>query len=94
MKSTLTIKDIALDKALDGKSMSAVRGGNGNQANATGQSNVGALFAPVYVANGSLIGGPANFQVDSNPTQTLSNDSTSTNFKSMDWFSATPVAMD
>lgn len=93
MKSTLIIKDLALDKALDGKSMSAVRGGNGNQANATGQSNVGALFAPVSVGNGSLIGGPANFQVDSNPTQTLSNDSTSSNFKSMDWYTPMPIAI-
>ena len=45
-----------------------------------------AMFAPVTVGNGSLIGGPANIQVDSNPTQTASNDSTSTNFKSLDWF--------
>jgi hypothetical protein len=91
MKSTLMIKDLALDKALDGKSMSAVHGGNGNQANATGQSNVAALFAPVNVGNGSLIGGPANFQVDSNPTQTLSNDSTSSNFKSFDIGGLIPV---
>jgi hypothetical protein len=91
MQSTLIIKDLALDKALDGKTMSAVRGGNGNQANATGQSNVAALFAPVNVGNGSLIGGPTNFQVDSNPTQTLTNDSTSSNFKSFDIGSVMPV---
>jgi hypothetical protein len=86
MTSTLTIKDLALDKQLDDKSMAAVRGGNGNQANGTSQSNVMAMFAPVTVGNGSLIGGPANIQVDSNPTQTATNDSTSSNFKSLDWF--------
>lgn len=86
MKSTLTIKDLALDKALDRKAMTAVRGGNGNQANATGQSNAAKLFAPVSVGNGSEIaGGPVNFQIDSNPTQTLSNTSTSTNDKSLSW---------
>lgn len=85
MKSTLMIKDLALDKALDRKAMTAVRGGNGNQANATGQSNIAAMLASVAVGNGSEISGPANFQVDSNPTQTLSNTSTSTNDKSLSW---------
>lgn len=79
MKSTLTIKDLALDKQLDGKTMSAVRGGNGNQANGTSQSNEATMRAPVKVGNGIDICGPATFQVDSNPTQTLSNCSTSTN---------------
>lgn len=83
MKSTLTIKDLALDKQLDGKTMSAVRGGNGDQANGTGQSNLAAMFAPVNVANGASFGNaPVIIQVDSNPTQSLSNDSTSTNDKS------------
>jgi hypothetical protein len=86
MKSTLMIKDLALDKVLDRKAMSAVRGGNGNQANATGQSNVAAMLASVAVGNGSEIsGGPVNFQIDSHPTQTLSNSSTSTNDKSLSW---------
>ncbi|MGZ3253430.1 MAG: hypothetical protein ACXU7D_03910 [Burkholderiaceae bacterium] len=94
MQSTLMIKDLALDKALDGKTMSAVRGGEGNQANGTSQSNVMALFAPVNVGNGSVIGGgPVNFQVDSNPTQTASNYSTSSNDNGLSWFApyAIPV---
>jgi hypothetical protein len=80
MKSTLTIKDLALDKELDRKAMSAVRGGFANQANGTQQSNTQALFAPVIVGNGAYFGGaPVTIQVDSFPTQTATNDSTSSN---------------
>jgi hypothetical protein len=86
MKSTLTIKDLSLDKELAAKEMSAVRGGIGDQANATNQSNILAMIAPVSVGNGSSFsGGPVIFQVDSNPTQTATNDNTSTNSKSLDW---------
>jgi hypothetical protein len=82
MKSTLTIKDLSATKELDGKAMSAVRGGLGDQSNATGQSNFQQMFAPVSVANGaSFSGGPVIFQVDSNPIQTATNDSTSSNDK-------------
>jgi hypothetical protein len=85
MKATLIIKDLSLDKELAAKEMSAVRGGIGDQANATGQSNLMAMFAPVSVGNGSSFsGGPVIFQVDSNPTQTATNDNTSTNSKSFD----------
>ena len=85
---TLMIKDLSLDKQLDRTAMAAVRGGNGNQANATGQSNLMVMFAPVSVGNGSnFSGGPVIFQVDSNPTQTATNDNTSVNFKSLDWYS-------
>jgi hypothetical protein len=86
MKSTLMIKDLTLDKQLDEKMMSTVRGGNGNQANGTKQTNEASLCAPVYVGNGTGICGPATFQVDSNPTQTLSNCSTSTNNKGLGLF--------
>jgi hypothetical protein len=79
MTSTLTIKDLALDKELDRKDMAAVRGGLANQANATQQGNVLAMFAPVKVANGACFDSPANIQVDSYPTQTATNDSTSSN---------------
>jgi hypothetical protein len=83
MTSTLTIKDLALDKQLDSKTMSAVRGGIGNQANGAGQSNFLGLLAPVNVANGATFGnGPVIIQVDSSPTQTATNDSTNTNDKS------------
>jgi hypothetical protein len=90
MTSTLTIKDLALDKELDRKTMSGVRGGLANQANATQQSNTLAMFAPVSVGNGSFFGGPANIQVDSYPTQTASNDSTSDNSQGA---SAIPLGM-
>jgi hypothetical protein len=87
MKSTLTIKDLSLDKELSDKAMCAVRGGINNQANATQQSNTMALFAPVSVGNGSIFGGPAIIQVDSNPTQSASNYSSSSNesFKGFGW---------
>jgi hypothetical protein len=79
MKSVLIIKDLTAAKDLDQKAMSAVRGGLGNQANATEQSNVMASFSPVEVGNGSKVYGPATFQVDSNPTQTATNYNTSSN---------------
>jgi hypothetical protein len=81
MKSTLIIKDLALDKALDRKSMSAVRGGFLDQANATQQQNFQSMFAPVAVANGANFAGsgPVIIQVDSLPTQVASNDSDSKN---------------
>ena len=86
MKSTLIIKDLSATKELDRAAMSAVRGGIGEQANATSQSNVLGMIAPVSVGNGSSFsGGPVIFQVDSNPTQTATNDNTSTNTKSLDW---------
>jgi hypothetical protein len=91
MNTVLTIKDLAHGKELDRKAMSAVRGGLGNQANATQQSNLLQMKAPVAVGNGTDICGPANFQVDSNPIQTATNDSTSTNFSGLGWY---PVCAD
>ena len=89
MKTTLMIKDLDTAKELDRKAMSAVRGGNGNQANATQQSNLAKMIAPVAVGNNTdILGGPVNFQVDSNPTQTLSNSSTSSNESGIDWLKA------
>jgi hypothetical protein len=79
MTTTLTIKDIALDKELDHKDMASVRGGVANQANATQQGNTLAMFAPVAVANGACFESPANIQVDSNPYQYANNSSTSSN---------------
>ena len=76
----LMIKDLAVTKQLGAEEMSAVRGGLANQANGTNQVNTQALFAPVSVANGACFGGgPVNIQVDSYPTQTASNSSTSSN---------------
>ncbi|KON81117.2 hypothetical protein PA01_18580 [Azoarcus sp. PA01] len=59
MKSNLIIKDLSLDKALDRKAMSSVRGGVGNQANATQQGNFQEMFAPVAVGNGANFGAVA-----------------------------------
>jgi len=81
MKSTLIITDLSLDKALDRKSMSAVRGGIFDQANATQQGNGQHMGAAVEVANlASFAGsGPVTFQVTSQPSQYASNDSYSSN---------------
>ena len=81
MNSTLIIKDLSLDKALDRKAMSAVRGGFADQANATQQANGQQMSAAVEVANlANFAGsGPINFQVTSEPTQHASNDSYSKN---------------
>jgi hypothetical protein len=89
MKSTLTIKDLSSDKELDRKEMSAVRGGEGNQANGTNQGNFLGAIAPVSVANGAKFmgSGPVIIQVDSDVDQTGTNDSTSSNYKSAyGWF--------
>ena len=87
MKSTLTIKDLAITEELDRKAMSAVRGGLANQANGTNQANTQAMFAPVSVGNGSYFGGcaPVNIQVDSAPTQSAHNYSTSSNSQGYGW---------
>jgi hypothetical protein len=81
MKSTLTIKDLALDKELGSAAMATVRGGFANQANGTQQGNMMELFAPVAVANGANFAGagPVIIQVDSFPTQRASNYSSSSN---------------
>jgi len=91
MKSTLTIKDLALDKQLDRKTMSAVRGGLANQANGTQQTNTQAMFAPVLVANGSVFKDGSNIQVDSYPTQAAYNDSYSSNSQGGGWEKMMPV---
>jgi len=84
---TLHIKDLSLDKELGSKEMSAVRGGLANQANGTGQNNFMGMFAPVSVANGAQFSGnaPVIIQVDSFPTQTASNSSTSSNSQGFGW---------
>jgi hypothetical protein len=82
MKSTLTIKDLALDKELDGKAMSAVRGGQGDQANGIDQPNVLAAITALNTANGTAFcgTGPGTIQADSYVSQTATNYSDSDNF--------------
>jgi hypothetical protein len=86
MKSTLTIKDLSVTEELDRKALGAVHGGLANQANGTSQLNTQAMFAPVSVANGACFeGGPVEIQVDSYPTQSAHNTSTSTNSQGSGW---------
>ena len=47
MKSTLILRDLSVSKELDGKAMSAVRGGDGNQANGIAQQNLQEMLAAV-----------------------------------------------
>ena len=81
MKSTLMINDLSASKELERKEMSAVRGGQGDQGNVTGQSNALGIIAPFMVGNNSVFNGPTLIQADSSPAQTASNDSSSKNSK-------------
>ena len=83
MTTTLTIKDLSTSLELDGKAMTAVRGGDGNQANGVSQLNVQSMAALVNVGNGSLFGGPATIQSDNTFTQTATNHSDVSNFKGL-----------
>jgi hypothetical protein len=78
MKSTLIIKDLALDKELGGKAMSAVRGGQNIE---TKQNAEAVSVANVNVGNGSafLGKGPVTFDVVSAPSVSAFNYSDSSN---------------
>ena len=78
MKS-LHITDLSIDKELDGKAMSAVRGGADDQAIGTSQSNVQSMVAAANIGNGSIFGGPTNIQSDNTFTQSASNSNSATN---------------
>jgi len=78
---TLTIKDLSASLELDAKAMSAVHGGDGNQANGTSQMNVQNMAALANVGNGSLFGGPTTIQSDNTFTQSAYNESYAANFK-------------
>ena len=70
MKSTLMIKDLPLDKELDGKTMSAVRGGSNFNV-----GNVNTAFAGGGIGNTAVIVAPVT-QVDARSfidTTTLQN---------------------
>ena len=79
MKTTLTIKDLSTSLELDRKSMSAVHGGQDNQAIGTSQSNVQGMVAAANIGNGSKFCGPTNIQSDNTFTQTASNSNTVAN---------------
>ena len=86
MKSTLTLSDLSTRKELDRKAMSAVRGGNANQANGTSQLNLQGMLAAANVGNGLVVGAnsPVIIQSDNTFSQDADNSSTATNDKSLD----------
>jgi len=86
MPSTLTISDLPTSKELDARAMSAVRGGNANQANGTSQLNLQSMLAAANVGNGLVVGAnsPVIIQSDNTFSQDAHNSSTSTNGKSFD----------
>jgi len=79
MQSTLTIKDLSASLELDAKAMTAVRGGQDNQANGTSQLNAQGMAALANVGNGSLVLGPAMIQSDNTFDQTAHNTSYTSN---------------
>jgi hypothetical protein len=79
MNTPLTIKDLSTSADLDREAMSAVRGGNDDQAVGTSQANVQSMLAAANVGNGSGFCGPANIQSDNTFDQDASNTNTSTN---------------
>lgn len=78
---TLIIKDLSASRELDREALVAVRGGNGDQANATSQSNVQHMAAAANVANGLMAYGPVTVQSDNTFNQTATNDNYAFNFK-------------
>ena len=78
--TTLHISDLSISEELDGKAMTAVRGGADDQAIGTSQSNIQVMSAAANIGNGSLFcGGPTNIQSDNTFTQSASNSNTATN---------------
>ena len=64
MQTTLMIKDLSASLELDRAAMTAVRGGEGNQANGTSQANVQNMAAAANIGNVSIFGGPATICYD------------------------------
>jgi hypothetical protein len=81
MKSTLTIGDLSVSKELDGKAMSAVRGGADDQAIGTSQLNLQSMLAAANVGNGLKVGdnSPVIIQSDNTFSQDADNDNDATN---------------
>ena len=76
MKS-LHISDLSIDKELDGKAMTAVRGGADDQAIGTSQLNLQAMMAAANVGNGMVVG--ANSPVIIQSDNTFSQDADNSN---------------
>jgi hypothetical protein len=77
--TTLCISDLSISKELDSKAMTAVFGGEDNQAIGTSQANVQSMVAAANIGNGSLFAGPANIQSDNTFKQDAHNHNTATN---------------
>ena len=80
---TLIIQDLSASIELDRKAMSAVHGGQDNQAIGTSQSNEQGMLAAANVGNGSLFFGPSSIQSDNTFSQDADNSNTATNDKSL-----------
>ena len=76
----MTIKDLSTSAELDREAMTAVHGGDGNQAVGTSQGNLQNMAAMANVGNASLYLGPATIQSDNTFTQTAYNDNHAANF--------------
>ena len=76
MPSTLKISDLSASKELDGKAMSAVRGGADDQAIGTSQLNLQSMLAAANVGNGLVVGAnsPVIIQSDNTFSQDARND--------------------
>jgi hypothetical protein len=85
MKSILSISDLSASKELDRAAMSAVRGGEGNQANGTSQLNLQSMLAAANVGNGLIVGAnsPVIIQSDNTFSQDADNTNTAVNDKSL-----------
>jgi hypothetical protein len=75
--TTLHISDLSISKELDGKAMTAVRGGADDQAIGTSQLNMQAMMAAANVGNGLVVG--ANSPVIIQSDNTFSQDADNTN---------------
>jgi hypothetical protein len=78
-QNILPIKDLPSSLELDRKAMSAVHGGQDNQAVATSESNVQGMAAAANVGNFSLFCGPTNLQSDNTFSQDADNDNDASN---------------
>ena len=76
MKS-LHISDLSVSKELDGKAMTAVRGGADDQAIGTSQLNLQSMMAAANVGNGMVVG--ANSPVIIQSDNTFSQDADNSN---------------
>ena len=83
---TLTIKDLSASLELDREAMGVVRGGQGDQANATSQANAQNMAAAANVGNGLVVGAnsPVIIRSDNTFSQDADNSNTVANGKSLD----------